>query len=170
MQSAVKIVVKLIYLVLAFGILIKVLSYNRVLVNSSQDQFIFVLILPIMITMVYHSAKALGKAHSAAFRSQPIPFTEALTHLAVLSTLRSLYISAGGIGALIGLVRMFTGSMDPRVIFSKMAFVFIPLIYGVLLSELYTYFLMIRIQSLQIDVDDQDHNQIESDAMSSILN
>ena len=95
----------------------------------------------------HHSLEALFLAHYTAFTSEQISIKEAQPHLVVLATLRGLYLGIGGLGVLIGFIKMLASLDNPQNIGPAMAVACLPILYGVILAELWTCSLMNRLIS-----------------------
>jgi hypothetical protein len=95
--------------------------------------------------LTHHSPEALFLAHQAAFTSESLSNEEAQPHLGVLATLRGLYLGIGSLGVLIGFIKMLARLDDPHSVGPAMAVACLPLLYGVILAELWTSSLMNRL-------------------------
>jgi flagellar motor component MotA len=87
-------------------------------------------------SLANHSPAHIREAIAAGLGEQPLRKGEALTHAAVLSTMRISVIGAGIIGMLIGLVKMLQNLEDPTKIGPALAVALLTPLYGVLTAEL----------------------------------
>ena len=121
---------------------------GQVILFLDLPSFLFVGGMSLFLALAHHSFESIYLAHQVAFSSESLSFEDAQPHLGVLATLRSLYIGAGTIGLVIGLIKMLARMDNPNVIGPAVAVAFLSLFYGLILAELVTRSLMNRIQAL----------------------
>ena len=138
------------FLCLVLGMIIdgNLSSFGQIILFFDLPSFLFVGGISLFFTLAHHSFESGYLAHQLAFSSEPLSFEETQPHLSVLTTLRSLYIGAGGIGLVIGLIKMLANMDDPNSLGPAVAVALLPLFYGMILAELMTRPLINRIQSL----------------------
>ena len=95
--------------------------------------------------LTHHSLESLFVAHYIAFTSEQMSVKDAQPYLGVLATLRGLYLATGSLGVLIGFIKMLASLDNPQSIGPAMAVACLPILYGVILAELWTCSLMNRI-------------------------
>jgi flagellar motor component MotA len=90
----------------------------------------------ILLTLSFHSPRAVGAALQAGLGQNEASPDQAHTHLTVLSTARMLALGLGVVGAMIGLIQMLVRIDDPSAIGPAMAVALLCPVYGVICGDL----------------------------------
>ena len=113
-----------------------------------MGSFIIVVGPTVFLSLAHHSSQELKSAFKAALAGEPIPYSLAARHAAVLSTPRIIATAAGGVGFLLGLIHTMTNLGDPSKLGAGIAVSFLAIFYGLVLSELMVAPMISRVSTL----------------------
>ena len=121
-------------------------NIDTILLFVDLPSITFVLLSTLFFGLVQNSFKTIYMAHHVALTGQKVSNKDAHMCIEILSSLRALYLITGGAGFIIGLVKMLANLSDPTEIGPALAVAFLPVLYGLILAELWTHSLMYLIK------------------------
>tara|TARA_B100000029_G_C17582122_1_gene959961 strand:+ start:1599 stop:2114 length:516 start_codon:yes stop_codon:yes gene_type:complete len=90
----------------------------------------------LFLSLTYHRLPQLLGAFAGAISTNPLGRETAQRHIAVLSTCRTIALSAGGLGFILGLIIILQNLSDPAKLGPGVAIALISTLYALILSEL----------------------------------
>ena len=121
-------------------------NIDTILLFVDLQSISFVLLCTLFFGLAQNSFKTIYMAHHVALTGYKVSNKDAHMCIEILSSFRALYLITGGAGFIIGLVKMLANLSDPNEIGPALAVAFLPVLYGVILAELWTHSLMYLIK------------------------